>query len=421
MLSSNGSCGAAQEAVAPPPTFQPIRPEYAVTFERSRCLRLRSRYNNCELCAQACPARVLRVTDTSVELGEGCLRCGQCSAACPTEALQTEGFAVSPPPAASSRTPLYVDCWKVPAADSQHDAIRVPCLGGIALHHLVQWHAAAEGRQIALIDRGWCGQCGAGCGAPHPAQETLDAARALLSELGVPEQALPRMESLPLPRVQMPAEIPEPLAAQSLSRREFFAGFTRNTARAIAPMAAVQPNEDAQSRRAHVAKIEISARSQLLAQAAVVGGRHGRPLPAELFPALRIADACCNHQVCAATCPTRALQAYESEDGAAAGIAFDAAACIACGDCTRACPERALTLVPQGDGEVPRGATALTRWTLRECFDCGHEFADSGSSSVCSTCRKTRELARASFSQLFGSARNPHGERMPVETSAGTD
>jgi len=407
-----------------PPRSHPnlrVRNDVSLQINADRCLRLRSRYNDCDQCAQACPAHVLHVSIERIELAEGCLRCGQCGAACPTEALQTEGFAVSPPPAASSRTPLYVDCWKVPAADSPHDAIRVPCLGGIALHHLVQWHAAAEGRQIALIDRGWCGQCSAGCGSHHPAQETLDAARALLAELGVAEQALPRMESLPLPRVQMPAEIPEPLAAQFLSRREFFAGITRNAARAIAPVAAGRPDDDAQSRRARGARIETTARSQLVAQAAALGARHGQPLPAELFPALRVADACCNHQVCAATCPTRALQAYRSEDGAAAGIAFDAAACIACGDCTRACPERALTLVPQGDGEVPRGATALTRWTLRECYDCGHEFADSGSSSVCPTCRKTRELARTSFSQLFGAARNPHGERMPVETSAGTD
>jgi len=32
-----------------------------------------------------------------------------------------------------------------------------------------------------------------------------------------------------------------------------------------------------------------------------------------------------------------------------------------------------------------------------------------------------RDLARTSFSQLFGAARNPHGERMPMETPAGTD
>lgn len=410
MGSRDGSCDATRQAVAPRPVFRPIRSEYAIAFARDYCLRLRSRYNDCELCAQACPARVLRITATTVELGEGCLRCGQCSAACPTSALQLDGFSIDAARvSAPSGSPLYIDCWKVPAADSPHDAIRVPCLGGIALHHLVQSHAAAEGRRLVLIDRGWCGQCSAGCGANHPAQETLDATRALLAELGVPEQALPRIESLPLLRAQMPTEIPGPLAAQPLSRRKFFADITRNAARAIAPIAAGQPDDDAQSRRARIARIETTARSQLVAQAAALGARHGQPLPAELFPALRIADACCNHQVCAATCPTRALQAYRSEDGAAAGIAFNAAACIACGDCTRACPERALTLVPHGNGEVPRGATALTRWTLRECYDCGREFADSGSSSVCPTCRKTRELTRTSFSQLFGAARNPHG------------
>lgn len=403
------------------PSARPLRFDSALTFAEGACLALRSRYSNCAACANACPAGVLRLDASGLSLTAGCLNCGRCAAACPTGALQMEGFAVIRPRAATSKTPIYVDCWKVAASHLPRDAVRVRCLGGIALHQLVQWHVASGSRAIVLVDRGWCGQCNAGCGANHPAQETVDAARALLAELGVPEQAFPRIETLPLPDAEMPAEIPEPLAAQPLSRREFFAGITRNAARAIAPMAAGQPDDDAQSRRARGAKIETTARSQLLARAATLGARYGRSLPAELFPALRIADACCNHQVCAATCPTRALQAYLSEDGAAAGIAFDAAACIACGDCTRACPERALTLVPQGDGEVPRGATALTRWTLRECYDCGHEFTDSGSSSVCPTCRKTRELARTSFSQLFGTARNPHGERMPMETSAGTD
>ena len=273
------------------------------------------------------------------------------------------------------------------------------------MHHLVQWHATSGGRRIVLVDRGWCGQCSAGSGANHPAQAALDAARALLAELGVADQALPRIESLPLLRAQMPAEIPEPLAAQPLGRREFFAGITRTAARAIVPIAAGQPDEGAQSRRARLVKIETTARSQLLAQAAVLGAQHDRSLPAELFPALRVSDACRNHRVCAATCPTGALQAYESEDGATAGIAFDAQACIACGDCTRACPERALTLVPQGDGEVPRGPAALTRWTPRECYDCGRSFADAGKDQRCPACRKSYYLARSAFQQIFGAAR----------------
>ncbi|MBI3935696.1 MAG: 4Fe-4S binding protein [Betaproteobacteria bacterium] len=412
MVLSTGFSRVTQQSRIPPPAFRPLRPQSAVAFDPVRCLRLRSRYSDCERCAEACPAKVLRVTGAAIELGADCLRCGRCSAVCPTGALQTAGFAVNPRRAAAGTTPLYVDCWKVPASDSARDAVRVPCLGGIAVHQLLQWHAAAEGRVIALVDRGWCSRCRAGRGARHPAQEALDAARALLAELGVAECALPRFESLPPPRTQMPVEIPQPVAAQSLSRREFFAGITRRAARAIAPVTAGQPEEDARSRRARLARIETTARSRLLAEAAALGARRGRPLPAELFPALRVSDACRDHQVCAAACPTGALHVYRGADGAV-GTAFDARRCIACGDCTRACPEQALTLMPQGDGEVPRGATALRRCTLRECRDCGHEFVDSGSSEICASCRKTRSVARSSFLQLFPPARGVHGGATP--------
>lgn len=380
--------------------FQCVRDDASLQLDAERCLRLRSRYSDCDQCAQACPARVLHVSPERIELADGCLRCGWCSAACPTEALRIEGFTADLAPVAAGNTPLHVDCWKVSASDSPRDTVRVPCLGGIALHRLVQWHAASGGRPIVLLDRGWCDECRAGSGATHPAQETLEAARALLAQLGVAEPALPRLQNLPLPRTRMPAEIPDSLAAQPLSRREFFSGMTHAAARAIAPVVTREGGERGQSRGARPGRIEAAARSQLLAHVAALGKRHGRPLPAGLFPVLRVADACRNHQVCAAICPTGALQAYQSEDGATAGIAFDARACIACGDCTRACPQRALALVAQGDGEVPQGAAVLTRWTLRECRDCGHEFADSGSGNVCPTCRKTRELGRALFGKM---------------------
>ena len=335
-----------------PTPFRRVRKDASLLLDADRCLRLRSRYSDCDRCAQACPQRVLRACDSGFRLADGCLSCGRCSAACPTDALQTEGFALNPSRASASQAPLFVDCWKVPPSLSARDATRVPCLGGIALHRLVQWHVMSEGRQIVLLDRGWCGRCSAGSGAIHPAQEALDAARALLAGLGMSTNTLPRLESLPLPPAQMPADIPGPLAARTVSRREFFSGMTRAAARAITPVVVGEHGESGQSCSARLGKIETTAHSQLLAQAAALGERHGRPLPAGLFPALRVSDACRNHRVCAATCPTGALQAYANGDGASAGIAFDAAACIACGDCTRACPEQALAVVPRGDGEV---------------------------------------------------------------------
>lgn len=398
--------------------FRRVGEATAPQLDADRCLRLRSRYSDCEKCAQACPTHLLEVSNDYVDLADGCLRCGQCSAACPTGALQTEGFGISPSSAISA-APLDIDCWKVPAPHSARDALRVPCLGGIAVHELVRWHTACAPRPIMLVDRGWCGQCSAGSRANHPAQEVLDATRELLAELGVPEQALPRFERKRLPRKQMPAEIPDALAARPMNRRDFFSGVTRHAVRAIAPAVAGRRDERAETRRPAPAKIGIPARSQLLAQAGVLSRRHRRPLPSALFPALRISDACRNHNVCAAICPTGALHSYESEEGGVAGIAFDAGACIACGDCTRACPQHAIELLVPGAGEVPRGRTMLTQWALRECRDCGYRFADSDSDTICLTCQKTRDLARASFSQLFGAS---HGTRddLPVNSLAGS-
>lgn len=415
MSKSLGSPVADRQPAAPRIAFRPVGDHAALQFNAHQCLRVRSRYSDCERCAQACPPRALHVNNERIELADGCLRCGRCSAACPTGALQTEGFAVSPS-RATSTGPLYIDCWKVAASQSPCEGMCVPCLGGIALHDLVRWHVDSGSRQIVLVDRGWCGQCSAGSRANHPAQEVLDAARELLAGLGVVEQALPRLERKPLPRGQMPAEIPDTLAARPMNRREFFTGVTRDAVRAIAPAVAGRRDERAEARRPGPARIEMTARLQLLAQVAMLSKRHRRSLPTELFPALRVSDACRNHNVCAAICPTGALHSYESEGGVA-GIAFDSEACIACGDCTRACPEQAIELLALGDGEVPRGAAILTRWALRECHDCGYEFADPGSDTVCPTCRKTRELKHASFSQPFGADRGTQDDRIQLAAS----
>ncbi|HET9404795.1 MAG TPA: 4Fe-4S binding protein [Burkholderiales bacterium] len=131
-----------------------------------------------------------------------------------------------------------------------------------------------------------------------------------------------------------------------------------------------------------------------------------RPAPAR-HAALRVSEACRNHQLCAAFCRTGALRTYTDEAGAAAGIAFDTSACDACGDCARACPERALALfVAQAKDAAANGVAFLTRWALRECRECGERFTDTdtASSLACPSCRKTRALARADFPRLFSSA-----------------
>lgn len=408
-----GPIGATQIPVARTPLVTSPQPEVGPLFHPQQCLRLRSRFSNCERCAAACPAHVLRMTGDALELAGDCLRCGQCSAACPTGALRLEGFEPDLSRFATrSDSPHHLDCWKVPALEAPQGTTRVPCLGGIAAHHLVQWHVALGFRPLVLLDRGWCAKCPAGGGANHPAEAALHSARSVLTELGVPKPSLPRVERRPLPFAQMATGIPEPLGEQRLGRREFFGGLARGAARTVMQVATRHQTATAKA-PALREKLTATGRTRLLEAAVTVAARHARALPVSLFPALTVSDRCRNHQVCSAACPTGALRRYETVDTKTAGVAFNAAACIGCGDCERACPEQALTLSPAG-GSAAEDPPPLTAWRLRECYDCGHEFADSGSGNLCPPCRKTRDLTRASFTRLFGPGGRP-AERERLE------
>lgn len=376
--------------------FRPIGSDRPVRLNAERCLALRSRYSDCRRCEEVCPAGVLRVSGERIELADGCLRCGRCRATCPTGALQMEGFDVSVPHSRGSRVPVYVDCWKAAASGAPEAAVRVPCLGGIAAYDLLQWFVDSGERPIVLLDRGWCGQCSAGSRISHPVEEALDAARCLMTELGVDESALPRLETRPLPVSAVPDAVPDPLAAQPISRRQFFAGMTRSAARTMSALRGrVARNANVPLRRTWRAAVTDTPRSRLMSHALALGARNGCMLPAELFPAIRVSDRCRNHRVCAAICPTGALQPYESGDEA--GIRFDSLACIACGDCTRACPERALGLALQGSGAPDGAPAALTQWARRTCQRCDDEFASRGDEEHCPACRKDLSLFATGF------------------------
>ncbi|HXF65191.1 MAG TPA: 4Fe-4S dicluster domain-containing protein [Burkholderiales bacterium] len=380
--------------------FGALREGAPLAFDAGRCLRLRSRYSACEACARACPAGVLCVSDTAVTLAqEGCLHCGRCAAACPAGALQVEGFPRSEAALeARAGLPLYLDCWKVPASCSPAGALRVPCLAGLGLHEILRLHA--EGRALVALDRGWCARCRAGCGQEHAALETIESARALLEALGVPERALPRLERQPLLPERMARGPIEALAERRLSRRDFVASLLREGIQAAAP-----PLPQPVSPPPRPGLFSDAPRAQLTALARAIAARHGREAPAELYPELRVSSGCRNHQVCAAICPSGALTGYETGDGTA-GLVFDAAACIACGECARACPEGALTVLPhRAAGAAPAAPETLTRWGVRECDECGREFAAHGEQTLCLSCCKTRDLARQGFHQLFGAAR----------------
>lgn len=141
-----------------------------------------------------------------------------------------------------------------------------------------------------------------------------------------------------------------------------------------------------------------------------------RPLPAEriallrqlaarwqgslspgVIPVIRISEACANHGVCAAVCPTRALRPYADEGFA--GLEFDATACIACGACAAVCPGNALAIQAAAGGDSHgRAPRRVSRHAQRACARCEDEFPARTDEALCPPCRKDVGLFIHGFS-----------------------
>jgi ferredoxin len=158
---------------------------------------------------------------------------------------------------------------------------------------------------------------------------------------------------------------------------------------------AVEPRDPlAESRRAVFGRGLVSPlkRERILDSISAIAGAHERKIPASLMPAIKIADGCELNGVCAAVCPTGALYRNENDDIVA--LEFDAAACITCGDCQRACPSKALSLWPEGEGTVPAAPITLIERRSAICESCGNGFVPVGGEHTCVFCRRSMNLMR---------------------------
>ena len=360
------------------------------------CLPLRSVFGGCRACATACPAHVLDVSIDRVALADGCLHCGRCVAACPTEALQLDGLANDPLPAGGE--PLEIECAKVPAAERAKRSIQVPCLGGLSTGRIAALHEAAGEAGVVLVDRGWCDRCPAGGGQSHPAQAAIDGVTLWLQAVHDPRPA-PRLLSRPLPPERMPALIPPPPEAAdpgpALTRRQFFRTLATDPvgrARRGTPMGG-----DGRAAFPASQRRESPERRRLLNALDAAAERGGAALPTEFFPRLSLTGACVDHRVCAAACPTAALKVVAS-DGAAS-LTFSAAACIGCGACARACPEGALSVEPHGGERAPQ---VLVYHQQKVCSGCGDAFTPRAGEALCLACRKSQRFIGDAMTQLFG-------------------
>lgn len=269
----------------------------------NRCTRARHAASTCTACTQACPLQALRIQDDDLHLDAGaCTGCGACLAACPMDALS------GPEPndallmqrvqqaAQTESAQLTVRCQVAEHSDASRTStvLKVPCLLRVRASDL-RW-MRTQGVQRIVLEHGPCADCGA---------QFAQHVRALTEA------------------VADVAETHEVSKQYLASRRAFFGRWLRQTQ-------AKEPIHETH----HTQTVDVQARfvPESLARARTA------QLPAH---GLQVKEGTCiGCGVCAAVCPTSALEVQA--DAQLWALTLDQTRCAGCKLCVDVCFRHAL-------------------------------------------------------------------------------
>jgi NAD-dependent dihydropyrimidine dehydrogenase PreA subunit/coenzyme F420-reducing hydrogenase delta subunit len=304
---------------------------------RRRCVLDRYWKASCRACVEVCRHEAIKVGQ-GVEVLEACTGCGACVAACPTGALvMRKPSDRKLHEAISALLKKGEKVVRLACSSCTEDAreVQLPSLNCVT-EAMILW-AFSNGAEGVEIKRCTCPEC---CKLPERAplwEKTFAFARAILHMVGIPEDHLQIIDTVPVGENECPGK-------KGLNRREALATLCSDVCRTVGSLLR-KPSGANGSVRTSGANEGLPANRQYLHTALVAlplkypdtPSPDGFPL-AELTVSTRCRD--CN--VCTTLCPTNALSWEDWEDGKS--LLHRSWHCAGCGVCAATCPAKAIAV-----------------------------------------------------------------------------